>query len=444
MPPAISATVPVQGTDLNYFLLAYDEQPQERVHPAGKISDLVLAALKAEPFTDVFLFSHGWQGDVGAANEQYQGWLKAMWNLQADRDAMQQRNPQFKPLLIGLHWPSQPWGNESLDAPLSFSTGADPTADLVNAYAKRLGDSAKVRGSLQKVVEVSQAEDPRDQLSAELQDAYTNLASAVALPAGGLQGAPGADSEGFDPAAIYQAFRKDDKEVNVVSFGTSWRDSLLAPLRALSFWKMKDRARIFGEQAVNPFLKKIQEAAPKARTHLAGHSFGCIVASAGVAGAPGSAALARPVDSLVLLQGALSLWSYTTKIPFAGQGAGYFNRVLKDKLVAGPIVSTQSKHDTAVGTWYPRAARVANQVAFVPAAYPKFGAVGTFGLQGDGFSPEDLTMFEATKPYSLKAGQIYNVESSQVINIGGGFSGAHSDIRKPAVAHLVWNAIAGS
>ena len=444
MPPAFSVTVPVQGADLKYFLLSYDEQPQERIHPSGKISEHVLATLKSEPITDVFLFSHGWQGDVGAANEQYQGWLKAMWNLTSDRDAMRQRSPKFMPLLIGLHWPSLPWGNESLDAPLSFSNGVDPTADLVNAYAKRLGDSVDVRGALQKVVAVSQVEDPQDQLSAELQAAYGDLAKAVALPTGGPQGAPGADSEGFDPEAIYEAFRKNDAEVDVVDFGTSWRDSLLAPLRALSFWKMKDRARIFGEQAVNPFLKKIQETAPKVRTHLAGHSFGCIVASAGVAGGPGSAALVRPVDSLVLLQGALSLWSYTSKIPFMGQGAGYFNRVLKDKLVARPIVSTQSEHDTAVGTWYPRAARVAGQVAFLPGQFPKYGAVGTFGLQGDGCSPQPLTMFEATKPYSLKAGQIYNVESSQVINIGGGFSGAHSDIRKPAVAHLVWNAILGS
>ena len=40
----------------------------------------------------------------------------------------------FLPLLVGLHWPSLPWGNESLDAPLSF--GDDPTTTIVDAYAK--------------------------------------------------------------------------------------------------------------------------------------------------------------------------------------------------------------------------------------------------------------------------------------------------------------------
>jgi hypothetical protein len=30
-----------------------------------------------------------------------------------------------------------------------------------------------------------------------------------------------------------------------------------------------------------------------------------------------------------------------------------------------------------------------------------------------------------------------------VINVGGGFSGAHSDIAKPEVAHAVWEASRG-
>ena len=41
-----------------------------------------------------------------------------------------------------------------------------------------------------------------------------------------------------------------------------------------------------------------------------GHSFGCIVASATVAGPAAQRVLPRPVDSLFLVQGALSLWAY--------------------------------------------------------------------------------------------------------------------------------------
>ena len=46
--------------------------------------------------------------------------------------------------------------------------------------------------------------------------------------------------------------------------------------------------------------------------------------------------------------------------------------------------------------------------------------------------------------YRFRPGCIYNVDSSDFINQGGGFSGAHSDIRKPQVAHAVWSAIIGS
>jgi len=439
MPAAISATVPVQGTELNYFLLAFDGDNREREHPIGTISEHILAAFQSQPITDVMLFSHGWMGDVGAANEQYQGWLKAMWSVTADRNKVHERNPDFLPLLIGLHWPSLPWGNESLDAPLSF--GDNPVKSMVSAYAERLGDSPGVRAALDKIVNVSQNETPGEELSPGLRNAYQELAQAVDLPTAGLQGAPGTDWEGFDANCIYQAFRNDDAEAGAVSFGVAWRDSLLAPLRALSFWKMKDRARMFGEQAVHPLLHRIQATAPQARTHLAGHSFGCIVASAAVAGEPGSPVLNRPVHSLVLLQGALSLWSYSKQIPFPPSGPGYFQTVLERKLVAGPIIATQSKFDTAVGTWYPRAARVARQIAFAP-GLPKYGAVGTFGLQGTDVA-ESLTMIDATKSYAFQAGHIYNVDASNVINVGGGFSGAHSDIRKPEVAHLVWSAIMG-
>ena len=84
---------------------------------------------------------------------------------------------------------------------------------------------------------------------------------------------------------------------------------------------------------------------PETRFHLMGHSFGCIVVSATVAGAPRGEKLPRPVDSLFLVQGALSLWSYCPDIPMARGTAGYFNRILEEGLVRGPIVTTRSRFD---------------------------------------------------------------------------------------------------
>ncbi len=67
--------------------------------------------------------------------------------------------------------------------------------------------------------------------------------------------------------------------------------------------------------------------------------------------------------------------------------------------------------------------------------------MGAFGIQGPGLRVNTLSMQPATGEHAFRSGQIYNIEGSQYINIGGGLSGAHSDIRKAEVAHLAWSAI---
>ena len=113
-----------------------------------------------------------------------------------------------------------------------------------------------------------------------------------------------------------------------------------------------------------------------------GHSFGCIVVSSMLRGPGAGAALPRPVDSLVLVQGALSLWSFCPDIPIAPGQPGYFHDIVKNKKVSGPIVTTRSRFDTAVGQLYPIAAGIARQVDFAPGEFPTYGGVGTFGARG--------------------------------------------------------------
>lgn len=435
----------VVGTDLSYFLVAYDANAEERLdHPAGKISAHVLSALETEPVTDVFLFSHGWRGDVPAAKEQYQGWLKTMADCNADRARIRTLRPGFRPLLIGLHWPSEPWGDESITGGVSFDASAAPSTidGLIDDYAARLGDTPEVRKALKVILEESRTGAEPDVLPDRVLTAYKDLDSAVGLPKGGVAAAPGADWDGLDPEGVYQSARSDTSAHGAVSFGLFPRDSILAPLRVLSFWKMKDRARVVGETAVHPLLRSMQRvtAGRDVRFHLAGHSFGCIVVSAAVAGPPTGGLLTRPVDSLVLLQGALSLWSYCNSIPEAPGKQGYFHRIVSQRLVEGPIVSTRSRFDTAVGTWYPRAAQSAGQIVFAAGQLPKYGAVGTFGVHGPGVRSTDITMLHSNGEYGFRAGMAYNIDSSQYISLGGGFSGAHSDIRRSEVAHVVWSA----
>jgi hypothetical protein len=52
----------------------------------------------------------------------------------------------------------------------------------------------------------------------------------------------------------------------------------------------------------------------------------------------------------------------------------------------------------------------------------------------------DCPVEDADGQYGMQPGQVYNVEASSVICEGGGFSGAHSDIVHPQIAHVFWSA----
>jgi len=162
----------------------------------------------------------------------------------------------------------------------------------------------------------------------------------------------------------------------------------------------------------------------------------------GMLGGPSAkGVLPRPLDSVALVQGAVSLWCYSDAIPFGGAGPGYFSRLLADRKVRGPIVTTQSKHDLAVGVLYPLASRISGSPDFGPGEFPEFGAIGAFGLQGiPDASRSELEMLAETGSYQLQPGKVYNVDGSQFIAKMDGVSGAHSDIAGPEVAHLIWAA----
>src|SRR5215212_4902263 len=106
-------TIPGLGT--KYALISFDTDGRERTDDAvgGRFSERLLEQARIDRPTDVFLFSHGWKGDFAAAVDQYDRWIGAMLKLDADRAAM---GAGFKPLFIGLHWPSLPWGEEKLPA----------------------------------------------------------------------------------------------------------------------------------------------------------------------------------------------------------------------------------------------------------------------------------------------------------------------------------------
>jgi len=430
------------GSDKMYYLVAFDEKGRERTDdPDGLMSRKVLADLEIQPVTDIFIFCHGWKGDIPAAREQYNRWIGALVSCTADWSHAVSVRTGFRPLFIGLHWPSLPWGDEEFNSSgVSFVPEEVPDIDLlVEEYAQRIAPTHKAREALRTIFTAAFEDISPPNLSRDVRVAYEVLNRESGMASKGEGAAPGQDREPFDPERAYQNSQQQ------VSFGGMDLGGILAPLRQLSFWKMKDRARHFGESGGGGFLANCQRATAgrDIRFHLMGHSFGCIVASAILAGPDGHGKLVNPVDSLVLVQGALSLWSYCSSMPFDKGKPGYFNMIIADKRVKGPIVTTQSCHDTAVGTYYPIAAGIAGEVSFVPGELPKYGALGAFGIRGEGVVINDISMFPSDSAYCFKPGSTYNLESSTFICNMEGASGAHSDIAHPEVAHLIWEAALG-
>ena len=421
----------IPGTDVRYALIHFDAQGMERTDdPEGGVfsRSLVQNVADTKP-SHVFLFSHGWQDDVPAAIDQYNRCIGALWKLERDR---RQFGALFRPLFIGLHWPSQPWGEEAIP-PASLAPGAEDP--LLRAAVEHFGGGDDVRASLQVIVEAYNEDPAAREVPEHVLAAYSDLAAAIGFSAGeGPDAPPDRDGVPLDPQAAVMAEQLVGAADAFGVFG-SIRNGLLAGLRQASFWLMKHRARTVGEQGMHRFVADLQRAAPNAHVHLMGHSFGCIVVSSILGGPHGDGALPRPVHSAALVQGALSLWAYADRIPDSDK-PGYFRHVLQKQAVSGPIVTTQSINDKAVGLAFPAAVGLVGEVDFPvgPAVVlPKYGGIGTWGIQGTVIA-ESRPMLDAHSEYKLRAGRIYNIDGSRFIP-------GHSGIDGPEVAHLQWQAV---
>ncbi len=427
----------VPGSRSRYALVAFGADGRERDDDADAsgvlFSERVAADVASARPSDVFVFCHGWKGDVPAAEEQYGRWIAAMEGGAGLADAGRRR-PGFSPFWIGVHWPSQPWGDEELGSGDASFLPSDP----VDLYVARLGDRPGLREAVTAVFAAAARDPAADRLPPDAEAAYRRIdALLTEVGSEGEAAAPGDDREPFDAHAYFEVARGDAE----ADFGFGDLGGILGPLRQLSFWKMKERARTVGEGGMHAFLVSLLQAGEGAgtRVHLMGHSFGCIVVSAMLCGPAGTA---RPlgVHSLALVQGALSHWSYCKDIPVAPGIPGYFSRLLDAGTVLGPIVTTRSVHDAALSRFYPLGAGVADEVSFGPGGYPRYGALGAFGAQALAPRASDLAMEAAGKTYPFEPGHVYNLEASMFIRKGEGASGAHNDIDGPEVAHMIWSA----
>lgn len=438
----------VPGRDRSYHLISFDRRGVEQPDPDGTHSgEAAIEALTASPddVTDVFILSHGWQGDYDGAIGQYDRWLAA-----ADVD---RPDDGIRPFVIGLQWPSKPWSDTPLRARPTGLLGDDESGhavtvpESVDEFAANIAGTEVARAALETILGAAASIDPDADatpsavLPVEVTEAYRTLAGEMEVGSAedSLLGAA------WDPAVAFAeaAEHGGDGDDGLLGdgFWGKLRDAMLAPLRQLSFWTMKDRARAFGERGGSTLLRSVQEVAPRARVHLMGHSFGTIVVSASVRGSGTTPQPPlRPVESMFLAQGAVSLWAFAAEVPESvGGGRGTFADLARPEFVAGPIIATRSKWDYAVGRYYPLAVRVANQ--FLLDETPKYGGIGAYGIQGvDAKDLPALATGVLPEAPEFGADRFYNLEASRVIANVAGVAGAHNDIAHRELAWLAWEA----
>ena len=410
--------------------------------------DDLIAAIRADGITDLVVFSHGWNNDEAAAKSLYERWFGL---LAAQVDAGRKIG------YVGVRWPAQLWRDE-------------PIPDFAAAPAADHGGGAGLNET--PVIEAGSPTIDPAQL-ADLKDMFPNgskqldtMADLLAQPAGpetatklfaamrefsSAVGVASSDGEA-DPSKEPGMLDEDRNAADVftkfadglaqtgVEFGGGGGEAGLGDigakllngakeaLRQLTYWQMKNRAGIVGQKGLGPAIDKLAEEFPNLRIHLIGHSFGARVVSFALAGIRDSQP--SPVKSVTLLEGAYSRFAFAHGLPFGGNGA------LDGKLarVDGPLTVCFSSHDKALSLFYPLASAAAgDERAGAEDPLARFRAMGSLGA----FNVEPQMLGKVGASYPFKAGEILNLDSSDVVIAGDSPSGAHSDIFHPELSWVV-------
>ncbi|MGD0456001.1 MAG: hypothetical protein ABSB69_20640 [Solirubrobacteraceae bacterium] len=442
-PPGPYSEVPIDAEhSAPFYILRFDK----RGRPEGPATlKHLMDALVARRFTDVYVFSHGWNNEWKTALDRYENFMRRFHDLR-ERYRLGFDRP-YRPLLAGIIWPSA-----ALTAPWSDGpefAGAEDAQETAGANVSRLAslveqltptDEDRFRALAEKT-RVDQAE------AREL----------IQLAQGSLVGAD-PDLDGDTPrdtddvlvswAQLERATSADELPASPTEFGTASRSAEISPeaalsvgqlnprnlFRVLTVWAMKDRAGVVGTLGVGPALKEMLESSKDAETrfHLIGHSFGARLLMAAI-GRSTTGKLPRAVNSLLLLQPAVNYLCFSASLPHGGCGG--FRTVLDS--VRQPVLSTFSRHDVPLTKTFHLALHRRKDIGEVEiaAAGPpsQYAALGGFGPGGE-VDFREVAIKDPTDCYELgdAAPRIWAVNGDRAIS-------GHGDIVSDSTAWALFN-----
>ncbi len=432
-----------------YWQFQFGEQGEQVAVPdiGSLATDLTAAGV-----TDLFVFSHGWNNSVETARDLYANFFGEMAPL-AGPGASPGIRPGTTIGTAGVIWPSLLWADEPTPG---SPTPAGAMATTPRAAPAPAGPSdAQLVQDLKRVFTRPAQGQAIDRLAALLQSRPNNAAALVefqremrALLPERTTGGPEDQGQRALVEGDYRiAFRRMATAARMAGvpgkpdqggaptlggpLGDLW-DGAKEALRQLSYFTMKERAGVVGQQGLGPLLGSLHAALPSLRVHLLGHSFGARLVSFSLAGlAADAVGSASPIKSLTLLQGAFSHFAFAASLPQDPTRAGELNGMAAR--VDGPLAVSFSSFDTAVGVLYPWASLAAGQDASaeLDPLYP-WGAMGHDGAQA--VNAQVVAYGPPGTAYPFQAGQFVNLDGNQVIVNGGPPAGAHGDICHPETA----------
>ena len=205
-------------------------------------------------------------------------------------------------------------------------------------------------------------------------------------------------------------------------------------LNLTSWYVMKNRSGIVGQNGVAPCVRELRRDHPKVRVHLVGHSLG------GRLMASCAKTLAQPpavkVDSLTLLQAAFSHFGLSAD---NREGKpGFFRDVIKQKVVTGPMVATFSFQDTVVGKAYAIASRLAgDNTEAVGDGNDPYGGIGRNGGQ-------NLTEMSSQVLHDAGAAYTFAPNIVHCLDGSGGLITSHGDVENERVTWAFASAVAST
>ncbi|HAJ37330.1 MAG TPA: hypothetical protein DCL15_16800 [Chloroflexi bacterium] len=422
-----------------FYILPFDKRG---ICEAPATRARLLEDVAAGHYTDIFIFSHGWNNDWPGAVQTYRRFIAGFTAMVQERRLALPTS--FRPLLIGIHWPSAALTFGEEEAPNMAAT-TDESRDLaVAAEAERLRDLAEALPATAAARIYALLQQPRLTL-AEAQAVAQLVAPACAATDDELENTAALGAE--ELVAAWSALAPAP-ERPLGEFGTAG-GGLVGPgaagevgqffdprliVRGLTVYQMKDRAGVVGAHGVGPLLRELLAASP-ARIHGLGHSYGCrVLLSAICLGETWP----RPLHSLLLMQGALSHLAFAADVTGQERPGGY--RRALDRVFL-PLLCTFSQRDAALHRFYHlvlRRDRDLGEMKIAAAGEPpsRYAALGGYGPRGSGeqlINVLDAAAIDAGARYDLNTlTPLIGIDATSTI-------GGHGDYNNLSTYWMLYN-----